>query len=129
VMNPSKARGRRLFASATIGLAVLQIAIVALGQTSTYSRAEITYKIWCSRCHGNEGRGDGLDSKVLKTPPTNFTDCNKIRTLSDVVMFESIKKGGTAVGLSSDMPAWGKGISDEDIRGLITYLRSFCART
>jgi len=127
-MNRENATGRRIFAWATIGLALFQVTLVALGEGSTYSRGEITYKIWCSRCHGVDGKGDGLDKKALKTLPTNFTDCGKMNEVSDAVIFEAIKNGGSSVGMSSEMPAWGKGISDEDIRGVMTYLRRFCPR-
>lgn len=75
-----------------------------------------------------EGHGDGLDSKTLKTPPTSVTQCASMRKLSDAVIFDAIKNGGGGVGLSDEMPAWGKGISDDDIRGVVAFIRMFCAK-
>jgi mono/diheme cytochrome c family protein len=40
-------------------------------------------------------------------------------------MFKAIKDGGASVGVSGDMPAWGSGLSDDDIHGVMKYIRNF----
>jgi mono/diheme cytochrome c family protein len=40
--------------------------------------------------------------------------------------FKAIKDGGASVGLSAEMPSWSKGLDDDEIHGLVAYVRSFC---
>jgi cytochrome c oxidase cbb3-type subunit III len=74
------------------------------------------------------GHGDGADAGTLTAHPRNFTDCAAMGKISDDTMFKAIKDGGAAVGVSSDMPAWGSGLSDDDIRGVMKYVRHFCQK-
>ena len=90
--------------------------------------AALDFKIYCSRCHGENGKGDGADAGTLKTPPRNFTDCAVMSKISDATMFKAIKDGGASVGLPNDMPAWSAGLDDDEIHGLITYIRGFCKK-
>jgi putative ABC transport system permease protein len=88
----------------------------------------MTYKVYCARCHGDAGQGDGPDAGTLTTHPRNFKDCATMGKLSDDTMFKAIKDGGSAVGLSGDMPAWNAGLSDDEIHGVMTYIRQFCKK-
>jgi cytochrome c oxidase cbb3-type subunit III len=90
--------------------------------------ATLTYKVYCSRCHGETGRGDGADAATLKTRPRDFTDCATMSKISDDTMFTAIKEGGAAVGLPADMPSWAAGLSDDDIHALMKYIRHFCQK-
>jgi cytochrome c553 len=90
--------------------------------------APLEFKIYCSRCHGENGKGDGPDAATLKTHPRNFTDCGKMATISDATMFQAIKNGGASVNLSSDMPAWSAGLDDDQIHDLMKYIRGFCKK-
>lgn len=92
------------------------------------AQVEMTYKIYCSRCHGDTGHGDGADAGTLSTHPQDFADCAAMAKISDDTMFKAIKDGGAAVGLAGDMPAWGSGLSDDDIHGLMKYVRHFCQK-
>jgi mono/diheme cytochrome c family protein len=86
----------------------------------------LTFKIYCARCHGEEGKGDGPDGATLSVKPRDFADCAAMSKLSDDVIFRAIKDGGAAAGISSEMPAWAEGLSEPDIKALVTYVRSFC---
>ena len=44
--------------------------------------------------------------------------------LSDKFLIEVISKGGSAVGNSSFMPAWGSSLNEKQIRDIIAYLRT-----
>jgi mono/diheme cytochrome c family protein len=44
--------------------------------------------------------------------------------LKDQQIFDTIKKGGQAMGKSPLMPAWGGQLSDEQIRDLVAYIRT-----
>jgi cbb3-type cytochrome c oxidase subunit III len=72
------------------------------------------FKQKCAMCHGADGKG----YPALKTP--DFTDPKVQAALTDKEITEVIKKGkpGTA------MPAFGEKLSADQIKSLVTYLRS-----
>lgn len=43
-------------------------------------------------------------------------------------MFNVIKNGGQAGGLSKDMPPWSQGLEDDEIKALVAYIRSLCKK-
>jgi len=47
-----------------------------------------------------------------------------MRQVNDRFLFDIIKKGGSQFGRSNAMPAWGMKLSDEEIHGLVAYIRS-----
>ena len=47
---------------------------------------------------------------------------------SDDKVFRVIKEGGASSGLSSEMQPWGKAFDDEEIRGLVAYVRTLCRK-
>ena len=81
---------------------------------------------FCSKCHGTGGKGDGPQADALATKPRDFTDCARMKGISDDVAFTAIKEGGEAAHLSKDMPAWKDGMDDGEIHDLIAYIRTFC---
>jgi cbb3-type cytochrome c oxidase subunit III len=72
------------------------------------------FKQKCSMCHGVDGKG----YSALKTP--DFTDPKVQASLTDKEITETIKNGrkGTA------MPAFADKLSDDQIKSLVTYIRS-----
>jgi len=86
----------------------------------------MTYQVYCSRCHGDTGQGDGPDGATLSPKPRNFSDCSVMSKIPDATIVKAIKNGGAAVGLSRDMPAWGEALSDKKIDALATFVRTFC---
>jgi mono/diheme cytochrome c family protein len=80
----------------------------------------------CAKCHGESGRGDGPAGASLAIKPRNFNDCTRMAKESDQRIFNTIKSGGRAVGLSKDMPPWGEAFEDQEIQGLVAYVRQFC---
>lgn len=112
-----------------ICLSVLLLAALVLSPEDARAQdASLLFKVYCARCHGFEGHGDGADAGTLKTHPRDFTDCNLMRTISDDTMFKAIKDGGTAVNLPNDMPSWSAGLSDDQIHTLMKYIRGFCQK-
>jgi len=101
---------------------------LTLSVAPTAAQEELQFKIYCARCHGETGHGDGTDGQALKAHPRNFTDCAKMATISDDTMFKATKGGGAAVGLSDEMPAWGSTFSDEEVHALMKYVRQFCKK-
>lgn len=85
-----------------------------------------TYQIYCSRCHGEAGQGDGADGATLSPKPRDFTDCALMSKIPDATITKAIKNGGASVDLSRDMPAWGEELNDKKISALAAFVRTFC---
>jgi mono/diheme cytochrome c family protein len=88
--------------------------------------AKSNFSSLCTPCHGESGRGDGAAGRALQTHPADFTDCQRMSKETDDKVFRVIKEGGASSGLSSEMQPWSKAFDDEEIRGLVTYVRTFC---
>jgi mono/diheme cytochrome c family protein len=80
----------------------------------------------CAKCHGELGRGDGPAGASLPVRPRDFTDCSRMSQESDERLFNTIKGGGASMGLSKEMPPWGEAFDDNEIKGLVAYVRQFC---
>ena len=50
-----------------------------------------------------------------------------MRVVDDRFLFEIIKKGGSQFGRSNAMPSWGMQLSDDEIRSVVTYIRSLAS--
>ena len=90
--------------------------------------AQKNYQTFCAKCHGDTGKGNGSGAATLTTKPHDFTDCAATQKLSDDTLFNVIKNGGKANGLSPDMQAWSDGFDDSEIRDLVAYVRTFCKK-
>ncbi len=82
------------------------------------------YATYCSNCHGASGKGDGLAAKSLPVKPADHTDGNFMSQLSDKYLHDIISKGGSGVEKSPFMPAWGNLLKEQQIRIIISYMRS-----
>ena len=85
-----------------------------------------TYQRYCSQCHGNEGKGDGVNAKLLTVPPRNHTKADYLESRTDQQLFDAIKLGGLVVGRAPCMPAWGHTFDEKAIRSLVGYIRELC---
>jgi mono/diheme cytochrome c family protein len=85
-----------------------------------------TYQWYCSQCHGNEGKGDGVNAKLLTVPPRNHTKADYLESRTDQQLFDAIKLGGLVVGRAPCMPAWGHTLDEKMIRSLVGYIRELC---
>ena len=88
------------------------------------AEAKRLYATYCSNCHGVSGKGDGLAAKSLPVKPANHTDGQVMGQFSDKYLHDIISKGGSGVGKSSFMPGWGSLLKDQQIRKIISYMRS-----
>jgi cytochrome c553 len=112
--------------------AIIACAIVAWAfapvRAADMAAAKTNYDTFCVKCHGPSGKGDGPAAATLSTSPRNFTDCAAMARISNDTMFNVIKNGGAANGLSKDMQAWSSGFEDGEMHDLIAYIRTFCAK-
>jgi len=56
------------------------------------------YKMNCSPCHGEEGKGDGVGARLLPVKPADHSDGNIMNNRSDKYLSKIISKGSSAVG-------------------------------
>jgi cytochrome c oxidase cbb3-type subunit III len=113
-----------------ISLCLLMVlaTIAAPAHAQDEGDAKTAYAVYCARCHGETGQGNGPDGASLSVKPRDFTDCKKMATITDDTMFKVIEGGGAVAGLSGEMPAWGAGLSDKEIHALVKYIRGFCKK-
>lgn len=81
--------------------------------------AEI-YQANCAVCHGETGRGDGVDAASLATPPTDFTSQAVMAAKSVQDLYRA-----TTQGIAPSMPAFEEELNQEERWAVATYLRSF----
>ena len=105
---------------------VLLLAIALPASAGDPAAMKQEFNRFCSKCHGTGGKGDGPQADALGTKPRDFTDCARMKGITDEVAFKAIKEGGESVTLSKDMPAWKDGMDDDEIRDLVAYVRTFC---
>lgn len=88
-------------------------------------RARYLFGLHCVVCHGETGDGDGPTALSLDPRPRDFSDERIMRERTDRQLFRVIREGGPAEGKSVWMPPWREILSDDDIRGLVRFVRSF----
>jgi mono/diheme cytochrome c family protein len=84
------------------------------------------YAIYCAKCHGDDGRGDGVYAPKLHKKPRDFTNCAVMAPIPDATIVKAIEQGGEAVGLSNEMPSWQGALDDDEIAALAKFIRGFC---
>ena len=105
-----------------VGLLVATCVGVAVAARTVQAQdAKQAYEKSCVMCHGAGGKGDGPASKAMKPPPQPFA--TGLSGTSDADIAKIIKEGGKAVGKAASMPAYGSKFSDEQIQGLVQYIK------
>ncbi|MBI3989118.1 MAG: cytochrome c [candidate division NC10 bacterium] len=86
---------------------------------------ELLYREACASCHGEDGKGQvpGLEIKV---PPPDLTWCafNSEEPDRDWILITA--EGGPATGRSDVMPSFRDALTEDQIRQVVAYLRTFC---
>jgi cytochrome c6 len=98
-------------------------ALVALAFTSAPAHAQdagaATYKTKCAACHGADGKGE-----------TSIGKTNKIRDLGSAEVQQQSDTDLTAVITTGKgkMPAYGKSMKPDQVKELVTYIRSLAKK-
>jgi cytochrome c553 len=98
-------------------------AAVALPVAATYAGdAKSLYEKECTKCHGPDGKGDTKMGKKLGAK--DYSDAKVQDALKDDAAVKAIKEGlKDKEGKVLMKPI--EGASDEDIKGLVAYMRTF----
>ena len=74
----------------------------------------------CAQCHGEDGEGDGVLTRVYSMSPANHTDAVRMDKMSNKSMKDVIAKGGSGASL---MPGWKGILSEQEIDDVVSYIR------
>lgn len=109
-----------------LATAAMLVALPAAAIAESGPRAERMYNTYCVQCHGVNRDGNGVNAAHMSVQPRDHGDAKGMSDIPDDQLFKAIKEGGLAVDKSALMPAWKTVLSDEDIHGLVAYLREVC---
>jgi cytochrome c553 len=101
----------------------LLVAVLAVPVISARAAdAKALYAKDCAKCHGEDGKGETKMGKKLGAK--DYTSAKVQAELKDDTAFKAIKEGlKEKDGKILMKPA--EGTSDEDIKGLVAYMRTF----
>ncbi len=92
--------------------------LVSLNKPPAATAPAEIYQNNCARCHGDQGDGKGMISLYLDPAPRDLTKVAFMNSKPEERFLASIKQGveGTS------MPAWGRALSDDQIRGVLGFV-------
>ncbi len=95
---------------------------IALAPNSwpSLSNGKILFQQNCVSCHGQNGRGDGLNGAALTPKPANFHNKVRMNEISVFHSFNTIRLGVPGTG----MVGWNQ-FTDKEVWDLAFYLHSF----
>jgi mono/diheme cytochrome c family protein len=101
----------------------LAIAIIAAAAMSARAAdAKATYEKDCAKCHGADGKGQTKMGQKLGAK--DYTDPKVQAEMKDDAAFKAIKEGlKNKDGKQLMKPS--EGLSDDEIKGLVAYMRTF----
>lgn len=79
---------------------------------------------YCAGCHGESGQGDGFNSFNLDPHPRDLSSAAFQKSKTDAELTDTIRRGGSGVGLSSLMPPWGHTLDDRHVAAVVLYIRT-----
>ena len=83
-------------------------------------RGEIVYGNYCVLCHGASAEGNGRSARLYNPRPANL----RASLMPDAYKKLIIQKGGKPLGRSEFMPPWGEELTEEQVTGVVNFLRS-----
>jgi hypothetical protein len=70
------------------------------------------------------GRADGPGAAALPIKPPPFTDGRLLNGLTDEFLYRVVKEGTASVGLAPQMPAFGRMLTEREMRDVVAYVRT-----
>lgn len=96
-------------------LSALVLLTALVSRCYAQNAGEDVYKTSCAQCHGLTGEADTPAGKVYKARSLKSSEVLK---MSDTEMLALAKKG------KGQMPAWEDILTDDQIKDVITYIRT-----
>ena len=90
------------------------------GADAAVFRGGVVFTNYCVTCHGINADGNGRAARLYDPRPANLRASDK----NDQYMLLIIRNGGQAMARSQFMPPWGSELTDEQMRDVVSYLRS-----
>ena len=84
------------------------------------------YRHACAACHAADGTGKSAEQLGFDIPMPDLTDCNFATREPDADWFAVTHDGGPARGFDRMMPAFGDGLTDDEIQATLDYIRTLC---
>ena len=104
-------------------LLILSVALMAVGALSAHAAdAKAIWEKDCAKCHGPDGKGDTKMGKKLEVK--DYTDAKVQSSMKDEEMVKAIKEGVKS-GDTTKMKGFGETLSDDEVKALVGYIRSF----
>jgi cytochrome c oxidase cbb3-type subunit 3 len=91
------------------------------GDTARGQKLHVTH---CAECHGADGKAEVIVLH-MDQPPKDQTNAVYMKTLPDAYLYLAICKGGQDIGKNFIMPAFGNILTDQEIRDLVAWVRTF----
>ena len=87
-------------------------------EQNTIKQGKKLYQQFCTICHGDKGKGDGLASAALNPKPVNF-NTDKFMNQTDGAIYWKLTEGRTPMASYKEL------LTDEQRWQLVNYLKSF----
>ncbi len=95
------------------------------GGAASIDRGRDLYKVNCTPCHGDQGKGDGPAAAAYNPKPRNHTDVAYMSKLTDEDIAKVIQYGGAIKGMPL-MPS-NPALKGSDLASVVAYTRSLSA--
>lgn len=97
------------------GMCALAVVVMLCAPAKADDKSAAVYKQKCAACHGPDGKGDTPAGKSMKV--RSFAD-PEVAKMTDDELAGAIEKG------KGKMPAYGKSMKPDEIKAMVTYIRS-----
>jgi mono/diheme cytochrome c family protein len=104
-------------------LTIISLALLVAGTVSLRAAdAKEVFEKNCAKCHGEDGKGKTKMGEKLGVK--DYTDAKEQDKMKDADMTKAMKERVTK-DEKKVMKAFGDTLSDDDIKGLVKYVRAF----
>jgi len=105
---------KRISMQVFVTVAAIAVIFILSLSADAQNAGETLYKSKCAACHGADGTGSATGKKM---GAHDFTTA-EVQGMSDMELSTIITNG------KNKMPAYGKSLKADDIKGLVAYIRT-----
>jgi len=91
------------------------------GNATATAEGQKIYVTYCTPCHGQKGKGDGVASAGLSKQPANHTSA-AVQEQTDGAIFWELSEG------NNPMPAYKKSLSETQRWQLVNFIRTLAKK-